>query len=263
MAHKVSKMNPDMARPLLDDLPPSAMDTSSNGDGLQIVVNNIKTMNSNIVKLKRMVELLGSDDDSKQLRDNMKRSRQDMSELVKMTKTTLRDTSVPRRQKSRKDKIAGQFQETLRQYEQVSKMSLRKEREIVLELERRISEKRQSMEVLQQNVLEVQQEEMDEVDLRILEETQLGIEEIEADLEILNEAFADVAELVMEQGEDLEATEQNLGRAEGQVDRAAGELQEGAVLQNKSRLKIMLMIVLIIVTLAIIGGVIAIVAFAA
>ena len=101
---------------------------------------------------------------------------------------------------------------------------------------------------------------LEEVDVRIIEETNEDIAALEDELAHLHEAFVDVSSLIEEQREILVDTEAHTKQANIQAAEATDELRQGSVYQNKARKKMILIIVLVIVVLAGIGGALAAIA---
>jgi len=75
----------------------------------------------------------------------------------------------------------------------------------------------------------------------------------------LNEIFVDVNKLVVEQGEVLNAVENNVGAANTDIERGVGELKEANKLQKSARWKIIAIIVGIVI---IVGMIVAIIVIA-
>jgi len=226
---------------------------------------NISRLNNNVAQLQRYSELLGTTSDNSQLRSNIKNLRNDTMELSRITRTLLQ-VPIPlndKKAKTKCDRLASQFDQALHQYEKVTQISLRKEREMVIELSRSV-ERRQTMALSAQQGSQLQKQaleelkELDEVDNRLIEEQNQDIKNIESDLQALNELFVDVNNLVGEQGEQLNVVEDHVISSDIQVQKGTEELTVAAKYQKSARKKIILIIVGVVVIIAIIVAVIVI-----
>jgi len=165
--------------------------------------------------------------------------------------------------KSKYDRLANQFDQALHQYEKITQISLRKEREIVVELSRSV-ERRQTIALSANQGSHLQQQalsdlkELDEVDQRLIEEQNMDIKNIESDLQALNELFVDVNNLVVEQGEVLNDVEKNVVSSDIHVQQGTEELVVANKYQKSARKKIILIIIGVVVIIAIIVAVIVI-----
>jgi len=184
-------------------------------------------------------------------------------ELSRITRSLLQVPIQPndKKSKAKYDRLASQFDQVLHQYEKITQISLRKEREMVVELSRSV-ERRQTMALSAQQGSQLQQQalaelkELDEVDQRLIEEQNQDIKNIESDLQALNELFVDVNTLVVEQGEQLNVVETNVTSADIQVQKGTEELTVADKFQKSARKKIVLIVVGIVVIIAIIVAVI-------
>lgn len=80
-----------------------------------------------------------------------------------------------------------------------------------------------------------QQEWLDEIDARIIEERNQDIRHLESELEILSETFQDVALLVGQQAEPLELAAMNVEHAEISINEATTHIKAAEGLSVRSR----------------------------
>jgi len=117
------------------------------------------------------------------------------------------------------DKLAKQFNDTLIEYENLVKLSLRKEREIASFIEERRSVREQDPDERERRISrfsDLQELKLSEVDEQaILEEQNKDMLQIEKDLVELADCFIDMANEVKIQGEELNKVENNTSKSAG------------------------------------------------
>ncbi|CAI9560266.1 unnamed protein product [Staurois parvus] len=97
----------------------------------------------------------------------------------------------------------------------------------------------------------MQEDDITEDDLRLIEERESAILQLEEDIRGINEIFKDLGMMVHEQGEMIDSIEANVESADVHVQQANQQLSRAAEYQRKSRKKIcILIIVLLIVGIA-------------
>eukprot|EP01097_Dermamoeba_algensis_P004697 TRINITY_DN3032_c0_g1_i1.p1 TRINITY_DN3032_c0_g1~~TRINITY_DN3032_c0_g1_i1.p1 ORF type:complete len:241 (+),score=60.81 TRINITY_DN3032_c0_g1_i1:182-904(+) len=224
------------------------------GDNFSFVISSLSRLNSNVKLMSELVDQIGIRFDTA-LRQKMIQVREETISLVKSIKTQLtRPYDV--RHKIQHDKLTCQFQELLRLFENLSRLSLKKEQEVVFQLEKR-RESQEAPVLFQTQASLPNGMTVLDVESTIIEERNKEIKDLERDLSQLAECFSDMSQMVDQQGELIDNTENAVVAAEQHVEEGAVRLQEAQVYQNKARKKIMILIFCCFCLIAVGGGIIA------
>ncbi|PIO35863.1 hypothetical protein AB205_0161710, partial [Aquarana catesbeiana] len=99
----------------------------------------------------------------------------------------------------------------------------------------------------------MQEDDITEDDLRLIEERESAILQLEEDIRGINEIFKDLGMMVHEQGEMIDSIEANVESADVHVQQANQQLARAAEYQRKSRKKICIIIAVFIVAGVVLG----------
>uniref|UniRef100_A0A3Q3GEN5 Syntaxin-7 n=1 Tax=Labrus bergylta TaxID=56723 RepID=A0A3Q3GEN5_9LABR len=101
--------------------------------------------------------------------------------------------------------------------------------------------------------VQAQAEEITEEDLRLIQERELSIRQLESDITDINDIFKDLGMMVHEQGDMIDSIEANVENADVNVQNATQQLARAAEYQRSSRKKICILIIVLGVVAVIIG----------
>merc|ERR1719420_139494 len=155
------------------------------GSPLDSITTNIEHLERSSKKLATLVDDLGSPLDSKRLRQRLEAGRSHSQAVVKDTQQLLKQP-FDRSEKLRHEKLASQFQVSVKRLQDTIRMSQQKEREEVLMLEESMKgdsgmDRQSRLRV--DSVLQL--EGIDAVDAKIIDERNQDIRALETDLEEL------------------------------------------------------------------------------
>lgn len=249
-----------------------------NGDSEYIRLNEkatreIQQLSNNVTSIQRMVNQIGTAADTQEMRDRLHDVGENTRSLSKNIKSDLEqlakiDGGSPEENKQRKmqqSRLIRDFEQVLKRFSDIQKISSQKEREYIAQKARtksidrdqgssgyaaaeenqaliRENEKRQKLAVLDN---EIQYNE------GIILEREEGIKEIEGTVHQVNEIFRDLGALIKEQGDMLDNIESNIENVVVSTTEANTELQEGAKYQKKARTKMCILLIIGIIILAI------------
>jgi len=192
-------------------------------DPLEAATVNIEKIQANIRQLKKLGGDLGGRNDTQTLRDRLQEGRRVTNVLCKETTGLLKEP-VDRDLKAKQDKLKRTLQTHVQDFETVSQEHRRKEREIVVAMEERYSQKygappdlsayggesyggggsRMSSKQRAQTQIDIDSQQMDEVDLAIIQDRNRDLQALDNDMEQLAEVFQDVNRMVGVQGEQID-----------------------------------------------------------
>ncbi|XP_064625010.1 syntaxin-7-like isoform X2 [Lineus longissimus] len=245
----------------------------------QIVSSNIQKITQNVANVQRLVNQLGTAQDSEQLRDELHKIEHYTNQIAKDTSSNLQGmmklSQVSSHQEQRQHKIQRErlteefttalnnFQAALRHMAEKEKASVRRARahsslgqDSFLEQEKRdhqlIDIASSGGQSRTQQVLQMEED----VDLELLREREDAIKKLEGDIVGVNEIFKELGMMVHEQGEMIDSIEANVESAEINVTSGVQELSQARDYQVKSRKKLCIIITIALVIVAIIGIVI-------
>ncbi|XP_047430265.1 syntaxin-7-like [Mugil cephalus] len=236
-----------------------------------VLVNNIS---SNIQKitlltsdLQRGVSLLGTEQDTNQLRQNLQQKRQEGSQLAKDTDRLVKAFSAlpvgpdQRQRKLQKERLLNEFSAALNSFQKTQREAANKEREFVARVRAGSRLSGGQPEDGFDNVLygdshfqdQAQAEVITEDDLRLIQERESAIRELESDITDINDIFKDLGMMVHEQGDMIDSIEANVESADVNVQNATQQLQRAAEYQRSSRKKICILMIILAVAMVVIG----------
>ncbi|CAH1101918.1 unnamed protein product [Psylliodes chrysocephalus] len=240
----------------------------------QTIGTSIQKISQNVSSMQRMVNQIGTHQDSPELRKQLHSIQHYTQQLVKDTNGYIKELStVPpsmsqseqRQRKMQKERLQDEFTSTLNMFQQVQRSTASKEKEQVNKAKAQAygephligykSKDQQLIELQDNNTRQLQIQEED--DLRALEEQEQSIRQLESDINDVNQIFKELGSLVHEQGEIVDSIEANVERTTDFVSQGAMQLREASTLKSKVRRKklilaaiaavILLIVILIIV----------------
>uniref|UniRef100_A0A1B6LHC9 t-SNARE coiled-coil homology domain-containing protein n=1 Tax=Graphocephala atropunctata TaxID=36148 RepID=A0A1B6LHC9_9HEMI len=229
----------------------------------QTMGTNIQKISSNVSSMKKMVNLLGTPQDSQELKQELHQLQHYTQNLVKDTNINLKDlNSIPspalvteqREFKMQKDRLQEEFAAAANAFQEIQRYELQKEKEEVRRTRANSniapppssrdifgedSFSSQLIELRDSNTPKHQQQQLqqDDMDLQMLQEQEQSIQELEKNIGEVNDIFKELAVMVHDQGEIVDSIEASVEKTEVFVDRGASELRQAAQYSNKLRKK--------------------------
>ena len=166
--------------------------------------------------------------------------------------------------RAKQNKLKATLQTAIKEFETVAQEHRRKEREIVVNLEERYSQKYGSPPDLSgmggssyaapgQLQVDMDSQQLDDVDLAIIQDRNRDMQQLDRDMEQLAEVYQDVNRMVNVQGEQIDYSAGQVEVAENNSAQASQSLKKGAVLMSAYRKKVVIIVIIIIVVVLIIG----------
>ncbi|XP_044922282.1 syntaxin-7 isoform X3 [Mustela putorius furo] len=171
-------------------------------------------------EIQRSLNQLGTPQDSPELRQQLQQKQQYTNQLAKETDKYIKEfgslpttPSEQRQRKIQKDRLVAEFTTSLTNFQKVQRQAAEKEKEFVARVRAssRVSggfpedssKERNlvSWESQAQPQVQVQDEEITEDDLRLIQERESSIRQLEADIMDINEIFKDLGMMIHEQGD--------------------------------------------------------------
>ncbi|XP_053393858.1 syntaxin-12-like isoform X1 [Mercenaria mercenaria] len=264
---------------------------SSGGDDstklAQSVGNNIQKISQNVKQLEKLVQQIGTPQDSEEVRDRVHQVVHSTNTIAKDTNKDMQtlahlpaplNTQQARQFKMQKERLTEQFSDVLKNFQTVQRTAAEKERASISRARAASSsnyKQRQgplidfssgfgdepqddqfSRPGYSQTAQVLQME--NDVDLEMIQERESAIKQLESDIMDVNQIFKDLGMLVHEQGEVLDSIEANVEHATIHVEEGNKQLSAAQNYQSKARRKKCCLIVVLLVILAIVGIIIAV-----
>ncbi|KAL8222401.1 UNVERIFIED_CONTAM: Syntaxin-7 [Gekko kuhli] len=220
-------------------------------------------------EIQRVLNQLGTPQDTHELRQQLQQKQQYTNQLAKETDKYIKEFgSLPsvteqRQRKIQKDRLVNEFTTALTNFQRVQRQAAEREREFVARVRAssRVSggaaeeSSREGTLVSweSQTQSQVLDEEITEDDLRLIEERETAIRQLEADIMDINEIFKDLGMMIHEQGDIIDSIEANVETAEVHVQQANQQLSRAADYQRKSRKKMCILILVLAVGATVLG----------
>jgi len=228
------------------------------------LMTKLFTLTGNISRLTNQIALLGTKRDTERVRERV-------HDLLEETKDTFKDVGegvkqiqtwedVSPSQKYTQQKLSREFQASLREFQNVQRQALEKQRSSASAARAALEDASGSPTAegdTQLGQLQSQEQlrlaSQDEVDFQdsLIVERETEIRNIEQGVSELNELFRDVAHIVGEQGEQLDTIAANVDNTRSDTRGADLELRSAARYQRNARSKacILLLILAVVVTI--------------
>ncbi|XP_028294924.1 syntaxin-7-like [Gouania willdenowi] len=236
------------------------------------ISSNIQKLTLLTSELQRTVSLLGTEQDTSQLRQILQQKQQQGNHLAKETDQLIKAFSaLPvgpdlRQRKLQKERLLNEFSNALNNFQTNQRQAASKEREFVARV-RASSRVSGPVEDGFENALpfqsgpqvQAQTEAITVEDLQLIEERESAIRQLESDITDINDIFKDLGMMIHEQGDMIDSIEANVESTDTHVERGTQQLSRAADHQRSSRKKICI----IMIVLAVIGVVVGLIIWGA
>ncbi|XP_033262965.1 syntaxin-7 isoform X1 [Orcinus orca] len=221
----------------------------------QLISSNIQKITQCSAEIQRTLNQLGTPQDSPELRQQLQQKQQYTNQLAKETDKYIKEFgSLPttpsdqRQRKIQKDRLVAEFTTSLTNFQKAQRQAAEREKEFVARVRassrvsggfpEESSKERNlvSWESQTQPQVQVQDEEITEDDLRLIQERESSIRQLEADIMDINEIFKDLGMMIHEQGDVIDSIEANVENAEVHVQQANQQLSRAADYQSGEQL---------------------------
>jgi len=230
----------------------------------QIIGSNIQKITTNISSMQRMVNQLGTHQDSETLRAQLHQLQQYTNQLAKETNSNLKDmsqltqqnlTDSERKQRRMiRDRLTNDFSEVLRNFQVIQRTAAQKEKESVIRaraLSRHSDDRSGSgyhdsgtlidlqgeSAAMSQSKQQTQIQMEEDVDLDEMRERETAIRNIESNIVDVNQIFKDLATMIHAQGEVIDSIESNVESGVIHIQEAATQLSSARDYQAAKRRK--------------------------
>ncbi|XP_034018120.1 syntaxin-7 [Thalassophryne amazonica] len=217
-------------------------------------------------ELQRAVFQLGTDQDTSKLRQMLKQKQQQGNQLAKdIDKLVKTFSALPvgidqRQRKLQKERLLNEFSGALNNFQKTQRQAADKEKEFVARVRAssRVStgppEDSFGITPFQSDPQDqIQSEAITEDDLRLIQERELAIRQLESDIVDINDIFKDLGMMVHEQGDMIDSIEANVETADTHVQNAQKQLARAENYQRSSRKKICIILSVLVVAGVVIG----------
>ncbi|KAG6933364.1 syntaxin 7 [Chelydra serpentina] len=242
------------------------------GDPTQLaqhITSNIRKITQCTAEIQRILHQLGTPQDTPELRQQLQQKQQHANQLAKETDKNIKEfgslpvTSEQRQRKIQKDRLVAEFSTALANFQRVQRQAADKEKDLVARVRAssRVSAG-PSEDGYKEGTLvswdsqpqaQVQDEDITEDDLRLIEERESSIRQLEADIVDINEIFKDLGMMIHEQGDVIDSIEANVENAEVHVQQGNQQLSRAADYQRKSRKKMCIIILVLVIGAVVLG----------
>ena len=246
-------------------------DTSNEWTRLsQAISKNIQSITQNVAQMQRMVNQIGTQQDSPQLRDKLHQVQHYTNQLAKETNTYIKDISQLsqpasqsdlRQRKMQKERLMSDFSSALNNFQAAQRQAAEKERASVARARASSGyndsffDERKADDAFGSNQMQSSIQMEQDVDMDLLHEREQAIQKLESDIMDVNQIFKDLGMLVHEQGEMIDSIEANVESSAVHVEQGRDQLYKAKEYQKKSRRKkciLLGVIILIIIILSVI-----------
>lgn len=236
----------------------------------QTISSNIQKIAQLTGEVQRSVNHLGTALDSPELRLQLQQKQQHANQLAKETDRYMKEFgSIPvtaeqqRQRKIQKDRLVNDFTNALANLQRTQRQAAEKGKEFVARV--RASSRVSGglpdegggygnpFESESQGQAQIQGDAITEEDLNLIQERESAIRQLESDITDINDIFKDLGMMVHEQGEMIDSIEANVETADLSVQSATQQLAQAASYQSKSRKKICILTVVLVVLAVVIG----------
>lgn len=230
--------------------------TSNFGSYVQSVAANIHKITQNVSLMQRWSLQLGTAQDSDTLRTQLYQLQHDTNTLARATNGALKDVTqlVQGNQLRRiqRDKLTSDFSDALASFQEIQRLIAKRVKENPVR-QRPVSVVEVSGEEQKQQGQQTSMQIEDEANLAELQERELALRNLEADIVEVNQIFTDLSKLVYDQGEAIESIERNVDSAVGYVRQGRDEVATARVYQQRARRKQMCLILILVVVLCVVA----------
>ncbi|CAK9797527.1 STX12 [Anthophora quadrimaculata] len=243
----------------------------------QTIGTSILKISQNVSSMQKMVNQLGSSTDSQELRNQLHQIQHYTQQLAKDTSVHLRDLAIlannsgstspgeQRQRKMQRERLQDEFTGALNSFQAVQRLAASKEKEMVRKAKASagiapFGEKKQETLIELQDSRtqkQIQQQQLkEEQNLRMLEEQEASIRQLENNISDINQIFKDLGALVYDQGEVIDSIEASVERTEVSVNEATSHVRQASMYKNKLRKKKCILLLIGAIVLSILIGII-------
>lgn len=219
------------------------------------VATSIQKISQNVASMQRMVNQIGTAQDSPELRKQFHSLQHYTQQLAKDTKCYIKDLSTytspsqseQRQRKMQRERLQDEYTTVLNKFQLIQRSTAQKEKEQINKVKEQNhstaflanpnQKKEQLIELEYSNYSNQQTQIQDEAELRDLLEQEQSVRQLENDIKDVNDIFKELGVLVHEQGERVDNIEANVERTESLVSRGAAQIKEASTFKNKIRRK--------------------------
>ncbi|KAJ2489740.1 hypothetical protein IWW37_003725 [Coemansia sp. RSA 2050] len=244
---------------------------------VQQVSRKVFQINASVANIRQLVAQLGTSRDTQRLRQDISNKMEATRDLVKATSTELKaltdyqhsNSAVQQRRARRleQQKLSGDFQKVLEQFQNIQRISAEVSREFVDRAKHALhpsddvdgGDDGESRPLLQQSRLVLELGVLDndvEYNEALINERELEINDIEQGIVELNEIFRDLGTIVTEQQSLLDNIETNVQSVAVNVRGASEQLSSASEYQrrsNKTKFCLLLFVIIFILVLLLIA----------
>ncbi|XP_074472324.1 syntaxin-7 [Sebastes fasciatus] len=231
------------------------------------ISSNIQKLTLLTSELQRVVSILGTEQDSSHLPQTLQQKQQQGNQLAKETDKLIKAFSAlpvgpdQRQRKLQKERLVNDFSAALNSFQKTQRQAADKEREFVARVRAssRVSggQPDDSFGIgpsfLSDAQVQAQAEAITEEDLRLIQERETSIRQLESDITNINDIFKDLGMMVHEQGDMIDSIEANVEKADVHVQSATTQLARAADYQRSSRKKICVLVIVLVVVAVVVG----------
>ncbi|XP_060535405.1 syntaxin-7 [Cylas formicarius] len=221
----------------------------------QTIGTSIQKISQNVSWMQRMVNQIGTHQDSPELRKQLHSIQHFTQQLAKDTNDYIKDLSnitpsgsqsEQRQRKMQRERLQDEFTSSLNMFQQVQRSTAQKEKDELKKAKQQVYgepfvpgyKKDQQLIELQDNAARQQQHQLqEEADLRALQEQEQSVRQLESDINDVNQIFKELGTLVHEQGETIDSIEANVENTSQYVRQGAQQLQQAGSFKDKVRKK--------------------------
>jgi len=230
----------------------------------QQISSQIQQISKNVTSVQRMVNQLGTSQDTDDLRHKLHEVQHSTHTLSQTTMESLKslanlpapsDSADQRSWKIQRERLTNDFSVVLNNFQSVQRTAVAKEKGVIAK--QRADSAHDEGGVTQAALpaaprLQLEQQ----IDIQMIQEREHALRQLESDIVDVNQIFKDLAVMVHEQGEMIDSIEANVDQAVVHVDQGHSNIQRAAQYQSKVRRKrffcVIFLIILIIVVALII-----------
>ncbi|KAJ5067494.1 hypothetical protein M0811_12846 [Anaeramoeba ignava] len=211
---------------------------------LEEISDQIFQIDKNNRQLEEYIKQIGKSKDDSKLRSNLQKIRNSSKKLVQSVNEKLMKEKNNQTDKHKWEKLFAQFNDVLKNFENLFRESVRKEREVIQILQDKEDKKDHDHD----NEFQIQEvQNFNQTDLELIEERNRDLQNLEVDVQELHELFIEVAALVKTQQSGIDQVEHNVESADHDVEKGVEELQKASLLQKAARSKMCWIIICVII----------------
>ncbi|XP_056284357.1 syntaxin-7 [Pseudoliparis swirei] len=235
------------------------------------ISSNVQKLTLLTSELQRAVSQLGSEHDGSKLTQTLQQKQQQGNQLAKETDKLIKAFSAlpvgpdQRQRKLQKERLVNDFSAALNSFQKTQRQAADKERDFVARV-RACSRVSAGLpddsfgyvpdflhESKAQAQAQAQAEAITEEDLRLIQERETSIRQLESDITDINDIFKDLGMMVHEQGDMIDSIEANVETADVHVQTATQQLSRAASYQRSSRKKMCILVIVLLVVCVVVG----------